>query len=58
MTIAEARAAYDQAMNQAAQAASRGRFDAASAFLNLAAMHWRRLDAMKTAIETMKGTNQ
>lgn len=58
MTIAEARAAYDQAMNQAAHAASRGRFDAASAFLNLAAMHWRQLDAMKTAIETMKGTEK
>lgn len=58
MTIAEARAAYDQAMNQAAHAASRGRFDAASAYLNLAAIRWRQLDAMQTAIETMKGTNQ
>lgn len=58
MTIAEARAAYDNAMNQAACAASRGRFDAASAYLNLAAMHWRRLDEMKTAIETMKGEKQ
>lgn len=55
MTLTEAESQYHLAMTKAANAASRGRFDAASAFLNLAAMHWRRLSELKAAIEAMKG---
>jgi len=58
MTIAEAQGLYDLAMNKAAQAASEGRFERAAGYVAAAALYWKQLDAMKTAIENMKGIKQ
>ncbi len=58
MTLAEAQGLYDLAMSKAAQAASEGRFDRAAGYVAAAALYWRHIDAMKTAIENMKGTKQ
>lgn len=55
MTISQAQSLYDFAMVKAAQAAKAGRFDSAAGYLSAAAIYWRRLSELKSAVEAMKG---
>ena len=58
MTLAQAQSLYDSAMAKAAQAAKAGRFDSAAGYLSAAAIYWRRLSELKSAVEAMKGNKQ
>lgn len=58
MTLLEAESLYNLAMTKAAGAAAKGRFDKAAGYLSAAAIYWRRLSELKSAVEAMKGTKQ
>ena len=58
MTLLETESLYNLAMEKAAQAAKAGRFDSAAGYLSAAAIYWRRLSELKSAVEAMKGIKQ